>query len=81
MITRKLTVVNGLTGQQTPLQVGEGATPQQVLAKLGLDDYKLARVRDRMVLPESEDVARATQDGDLVFAFAKMEVGDESWVA
>jgi len=75
MITKTLIVVNGMTGQESPVQVEEGATPPDILRQLGLPNYQLARVRNRQVLQPRCDVARVVGDGERLFAFAPMVVG------
>jgi hypothetical protein len=45
--------------------------------RLGLDNYQLARVTDRQVLPQDHDVTRSVQSGERLFAFAPMVVGGE----
>lgn len=75
MITKTLIVVNGLTGQETPVRVEEGATPADILNQLGLPNYQLATVRNRQVLQPGSDVSRAVEDHGRLFAFAPMVVG------
>ena len=75
MITKMLIVVNGMTGQEMPVKVEEGATPADVLNKLGLPDYRLATVRNRQVLQPGCDVSRTVEDQGRLFVFAPMEVG------
>ena len=75
MMERRLVVVNGLTGQETQVKVTEGATTADVLRQLGLENYRLARVRDRRVLDGQSDVSRAAENGERLFAFAPMVVG------
>jgi len=77
MIMKKLIVVNGMTGQETPVRVGEGTTPKDVLAKLGLEEHRLSRVRDRYELPLGRDMLPSVQNGERLFAFAAMAVGGE----
>lgn len=76
MIQKTLFIVNGLTGQETPVRVEEGATPANVLNKLGLPNYQLARVKDRRVLQTGRDVSHTVEDGERLFAFAPMAVGE-----
>lgn len=75
MITKTLIIVNGMTGQETPLRVEEGATPANILSKLGLSNYQLAKVRNRQVLQPRCDVTRVVRDRERLFAFAPMVVG------
>jgi sulfur carrier protein ThiS len=75
MITKTLIVVNGLTGQETPVRVEEGSMPADILNKLNLPDYQLAKVKNRQVLPENCDVSRVVDDRERLFAFAPMVVG------
>jgi hypothetical protein len=64
-----------MTGQETHVTAPEGTTPREIVARLGLDDYQLARVADRRVLPQDQDVTRSVQSGERLFAFAPMVVG------
>jgi sulfur carrier protein ThiS len=75
MITKKLIVVNGMTGQEMPVRVEEGATPADILKQIGLPNYQLATVRNRQVLQHSCDVSRVVDDRERLFAFAPMVVG------
>lgn len=77
MIQKTLIVVNAQTGAETRLRATEGTTPSDIVAHLGLNDYHLARVRDRQVLPADRDVSPAVQDGERLFAFMPMEVGGQ----
>jgi len=81
MITKMLIVVNGLTGHETPVKVDEGATPANILSKLGLPNYQLARVKDRQVLSRNSDVSNLVENRERLFAFAPMSVGGRSWAA
>jgi len=78
MFTKTLIVVNGMTGQEIPVQVEEGVKPQEILRQLGLPNYQLARVRNRQVLQPRCDVARVVGDRERLFAFAPMVVGGYS---
>jgi len=75
MIERRLLVVNGMTGQETRVQASEGTTPREIVSRLGMPDYQLARVSDRRVLPQNQDVTQSVQNGERLFAFAPMVVG------
>lgn len=75
MIEKTLFIVNGLTGQETPMLVEEGAAPSDILKQLGLPNYQLARVKDRRVLQRGRDVSRTVENGERLFAFAPIEVG------
>jgi len=75
MITKKLIVVNGMTGKESRIRVQEGTKPAEVLSKLGLPKYQLARVKDRRVLSPGCDLAREVRDCERLFAFAPMVVG------
>lgn len=75
MFTKTLIVVNGLTGEETPMMVEEGATPTNILSKLGLSNYQLAKVKNRQVLQPRCDVTRVVKDRERLFAFAPMVVG------
>jgi hypothetical protein len=77
MIEKQLIVVNGMTGQETRLRAPEGTTPREIVARLGMENYQLARVADRRVLPQDHDVTRSVQSGERLFAFAPMVVGGE----
>ncbi|MCX5653930.1 MAG: hypothetical protein NTY65_04685 [Planctomycetota bacterium] len=77
MIEKTLLVVNGMTGQETRVKATEGTTPRAIVNRLGLDNYQLARVTDRQVLPQDHDVTRSVQSGERLFAFAPMVVGGE----
>ena len=77
MITKTLIIVNGLTGQETPVKVEEGATPADILNKLGLPSYQLATVKNRQIIQRGSDVSRIVNDHDRLFAFAYMEVGQD----
>jgi sulfur carrier protein ThiS len=72
---KMILIINGMTGQETPIRVEEGATPVDILNKLGLPDYRLATVRNRQVLQPSCDVSRTIEDRERLFVFAPMEVG------
>jgi len=75
MIAEKLIVVNGMTGQETPVKIQEGATPKEVLSNLGLQNYRLASVKNRHVFQPGQDISQAVQNGERLFAFAEMAVG------
>jgi len=75
MITKTLIVVNGMTGQETPVRVEEGATPANILSQLGLPNYQLATVKNRQVLQPGCDISRVVDDRERLFAFAPMVVG------
>jgi len=75
MIVKRLIVINGMTGQETPVRVGEGTTPESIVGNLGLEGYRLARVKDRHPLPIGLDILPSVQDGEKLFAFAAMTVG------
>jgi len=75
MFTKTLIIVNGMTGQETPIRVEEGATPADILNQLGLPNYQLATVRNRQVLQPGSDVSRTIDDRERLFAFAPMVVG------
>jgi sulfur carrier protein ThiS len=77
MIEKQMIVVNGMTGQETRVKAPEGTTPREIVSRLGLADYQLARVTDRRVLPQDQDVTRSVQSGERLFAFAPMVVGGE----
>lgn len=78
MIEKTVFVVNGMTGQETLVKVQEGATPEHILKQLGLPNYQLARVSDRQVLKARTDISRTVQNGQRLFAFAPMVVGDSN---
>ena len=75
MITKTLIVVNGMTGKESRVKVQEGTKPADVLGKVGLPNYQLARVKDRRVLRPGCDLAREVRDCERLFAFAPMVVG------
>jgi hypothetical protein len=75
MITKTLIVVNGMTGKESRIKVQEGTKPAEVLSKVGLPNYQLARVKDRRVLRPGCDLAREVRDCERLFAFAPMVVG------
>ena len=75
MIEKQVFIVNGLTGSETPIRVREGATPMDIVKKLGLPGYQLARVKDRQVLSSCCDVSRQVENKQRLFAFAPMTVG------
>jgi hypothetical protein len=81
MIERRLLVVNGMTGQETRVRAPEGTTPREIVSRLGMPDYQLARVSDRHVFPQNVDVTQSVQNGERLFAFAPMVVGGGQWVA
>ena len=76
MITKTLIIVNGMTGQEMPVMVESGATPANILSKVGLPNYQLARVKNRQVLRSDCDVTRVTGNHERLFAFSPMIVGD-----
>ena len=81
MITKRLVVVNGMTGQEMPIRVGQGATPANILSQLGFQEsgkHKLARVGNRHIFQPNCDVSRVVRDGERLFAFESMEVGVSS---
>lgn len=75
MITKMFLVINGMTGQETPVKVEEGATPADILKQLGLPNHQLARVKDRQLLRQNCDVSRVMRDGERLFAYAPIDVG------
>lgn len=76
MIRKRVTVVNGVTGEQTPLSLASGVTPAEIIRQLNLpENFQLARVQDRKVLPAHSDAAGAVEDGERVFTFMRIEVG------
>ncbi|UCD56057.1 MAG: hypothetical protein JSV16_09395 [Candidatus Hydrogenedentota bacterium] len=75
MITKTLLVVNGLTGQETPVRVRQGTTPANILRQLGMPNYQLARVKNRQILRQNCDVSRTIKDRERLIAFDKIEVG------
>lgn len=75
MITKTLLVVNGLTGQETPVRVRQGTTPTNILRQLGMPNHQLARVKNRQVLRQNCDVSRVVEDRERLFAFAPLIVG------
>jgi sulfur carrier protein ThiS len=81
MTEKRLVIVNGMTGQETPVKVAEGATPADILGKLGLADCQLARIKDRQVLQPQSDLVRSVENGERMFAFSRMEVGGGRWDA
>jgi sulfur carrier protein ThiS len=81
MIEKVLIVVNGMTGQETPIKVASGATPAAVLGKLGFGGYQLARVKDRQILQDAANLDAVVAEGERLFAFAPMIVGGWAWVA
>ena len=78
MITKTLIVVNGMTGKENRVRVQEGAKPIDLLSKVGLPNYQLARVKDRKVLRPGCNLAREVRDCERLFAFAPMVVGGVS---
>ncbi len=75
MITKMFLIVNGLTGQETPVRVEDGATPAHILKQLGLPNHQLARVKDRQLLRQNCDVSRVVRDGERLFAYTHIDVG------
>lgn len=75
MIAKMFLVVNGMTGQETPVRVEEGATPADVLQQLGLPNHQLARVKDRKPLRSNCNVVQVVGDGERLFAYAPIDVG------
>ena len=75
MIEKKVFIVNGMTGQTTPVKIDDKATPEDILNQVGLENLNLARVSDRHVLPPGCQVSSEVQNNDRLFAFAPMIVG------
>lgn len=78
MITKTLLVVNGLTGQETPVRIRQGTRPANILRQLGMPNYQLARVKNRQVLRQNCDVSRVIEDRERLFVFSPLEVGELS---
>lgn len=75
MITKMFLIVNGLTGQETPVRVEDGATPAHILKQLGLPNHQLARVKDRQLLRRNCSISQVAMDGERLFAYAPIDVG------
>jgi len=75
IITKTLIVVNGMTGEESRVKVQEGTKPSDVLSKIGLPEYQLARVKNRQVIQPGCDLSREAGDCERFFAFSPMIVG------
>lgn len=79
MIEKKMRIVNGMTGEETPVRVAEKTTPTDVMEHLGFDKnrYALSTVHNRRVLPPGCSLDKEVRDGERLFLFARIEVGEE----
>ena len=80
MIEKRIRVVNGMTGKETPVKITDRATAAEVLGQFNLDGslYALSRVRDRHVFPDKQRLASEVRDGETILAFSRIEVGGQT---
>lgn len=70
---KNVVIIVAGTGQHHDLTIAPGTTPRDILAQVGLTEYRLSK--DGQVLGESENIYTLIDDGEKLHASAKTDVG------